>query len=197
MGAVIMLGYFVYAVLTLVLMGVGAFIAKRIGKPAWQGSLAVFLMSFLFVFWDAVPTLATHKYLCVTDYGFREFKSLEQWKAENPGVAETLVVIEKDNYEKRGKIEVMHLNKRFDWQRETESILLSVQRVTERIVDSATGDVLAEYVDIESGQSVAHPKAGFLAFRFWLYRPACHPNRPLPERGAFSELWTSVMRIGE
>jgi hypothetical protein len=196
MGAVILLGYVVYAVLTLVLMVVGGKVAKRYGKPADLVWIIVFFTSFLFVFWDTVPTLAVHSYLCHRDYGFREFKSLEQWKEENPGVAETLVPIPtKGNSETRGDLEVMHLNERFDWQREREWVLLSARLVTQRIVDIATGDVLAEYVDVASGRPLM--RGGILAYKFWLFRPDCNPSGPLPEKRSFSEFMVKSTEIGE
>ena len=42
-------------------------------------------------FWDWLPTVATHQFYCATDSGFWVYKTPEQWKAQNPGVMETLV----------------------------------------------------------------------------------------------------------
>jgi hypothetical protein len=36
-------------------------------------------------------TVAVHQYYCAKDAGFWVYKTLGQWKAENPGVMETLV----------------------------------------------------------------------------------------------------------
>ena len=195
----VLLLYFIYGLLTLLLMFVGRRVARRLGKPPQWGSRPVWVASLLFVFWDTVPTLATHKYLCVTDYGFREFKSLAQWKAENPGVPETLVPIEKNDFEKRGNVEIRHLNARFDWQHEMKRILLSVRRSRERLLDTKTGEVLGEYVDYFAGAGPLGSGRDIevLDLKLWLYRPGCHPAGSKSELRPFSDLWNNAKRIGE
>ncbi len=64
--------------------------AKRNQRnPRLWGILAAFFMYNL-VFWDWIPTLLVHKYYCATEAGFWVYKTPEQWKVENPGIAETL-----------------------------------------------------------------------------------------------------------
>jgi hypothetical protein len=65
------------------------FFKNRSRKLAIYSGTTVFLAIFLPVFWDWIPTIIAHDYYC-KQAGFTEFKSVEQWKKENPGVWETL-----------------------------------------------------------------------------------------------------------
>jgi hypothetical protein len=49
------------------------------------------LVMYHLVFWDWVPTVVAHQYYCATEAGFWVYKTVDEWKAENPGVMETLV----------------------------------------------------------------------------------------------------------
>lgn len=42
-----------------------------------------FLVVYLPVFWDHIPTLIAHQYYCETEAGFWQYKTVEQWKKEN------------------------------------------------------------------------------------------------------------------
>jgi hypothetical protein len=199
LGLMFLAGFALYGLLALVLMWVAARVAKHYGKPARWGWLPVFLASFLFLFWDTAPTLIAHKTLCVRNYGFTQHKSLEQWQQENPGVVETLVPIEKNDFEERDIVEIRHLNARFDWQRETKEVFLSIRRSRERLVDTKTGEVLGEYVDYFAGAGPIGLGGSdeLVAFKLWLYRPGCQPKGPGQEGRSFSEFWVKAKRIGE
>ncbi len=94
---------------------------------------------------------ATMKPFYCVDSGFWLYKSPQQWKRENPGVAETL---KQDGSrfsrfnEKTGQYEGgFVLNQRFEWHtigwRHWHNLVTSEQRV----VDSATGEVMARRLD--------------------------------------------------
>ncbi|RLA16804.1 MAG: hypothetical protein DRQ61_05740 [Gammaproteobacteria bacterium] len=68
--------------------------AKAEGRPGWHYGLPAVLPTFGIMFWDWILTVITHQYSCATEGGFTLYKTLDQWKAENPGVAETLVARE-------------------------------------------------------------------------------------------------------
>lgn len=195
MGFVMLLGFLAYGLLTIVLMVVGGKIAKRYGKPADLVWIIVFFTSFLFVFWDTVPTVMVHNHYCEQDYGFREFKSLEQWKQENPGVAETLVPIERDNREMIEGREFLHLNARFDWQREYRNVFLSVRKRIEQLVDIETGEVLAEYVEYTAGRHIM--RGGLLAYKFWLFKPSCYAAGTRNDGLEFNRFWGKAYQLGE
>ncbi len=68
--------------------------AKAEGRPGWHYGLPAVLPTFGIMFWDWILTVITHQYSCATEGGFTLYKTLDQWKAENPSVAETLVARE-------------------------------------------------------------------------------------------------------
>lgn len=65
---------------------------RQRGKKHWGRNTA--LIFALIMFWDLPIVWGTHSYQCANNAGFTLNKTLEQWKTENPGVAETLVARE-------------------------------------------------------------------------------------------------------
>lgn len=97
-GLMILLFFVVYlAVLVWVTRSTASWATRNNRSPWRWGALAVFVMYNL-VFWDFIPTLVTHKYYCSNEAGFWVYKTPEQWKLENPGVAETLSNIPSKQY---------------------------------------------------------------------------------------------------
>lgn len=91
MGAVILPLMGLYFVLLIVAARLGwRFAEKRAWKKRWLGAVLGFLIVYLPVLGDWIPTVLAHKYYCANEAGFWEYKTLDQWKAENPGVFETL-----------------------------------------------------------------------------------------------------------
>lgn len=56
---------------------------KHERRPKLWGFIAGFVMYNL-VFWDFLPTLIAYKYYCATECGFEVYKTVEQWRQENP-----------------------------------------------------------------------------------------------------------------
>jgi hypothetical protein len=90
LGLMVLLAIGLYFVILMVATYWGYRIFKnRSRKSAIYSGTTVFLAIFLPVFWDWIPTVIAHDYYC-KQAGFTEFKPVEQWKKENPGVWETL-----------------------------------------------------------------------------------------------------------
>jgi hypothetical protein len=91
MLAIAVLFFFgVYLLITLwVVLTTIAWAKRNNRSPLKWGGVAAFVMYNL-VFWDWLPTVVAHQYYCATEAGFWVYKTPEQWKEENPGVAETL-----------------------------------------------------------------------------------------------------------
>ena len=68
----------------------GVAYAKRHGKRAWLWAMLAFLVVFLPIFWDWIPTVVAHKYYCATEAGFWIYKTPEQWKKDNPQAMENI-----------------------------------------------------------------------------------------------------------
>ena len=63
--------------------------ARKNGRNAKLLGWSAALVMYLIPFWDWLPTVATHQYYCATEAGFWVYKTVDQWKQENPGVMET------------------------------------------------------------------------------------------------------------
>ena len=145
--------------------------AKKHEKNVWLwGGVSAFIMYNL-VFWDWIPTVVAHKYYCSTEAGFWVYKTVDQWKAENPGVAETLhseiLPSQKTPY---GHMEI--INKRFREEFHKKKIFPLPTTVTERrVVDVNTNDILAK--EIAVGSNVNPRFDGLQGYKFWLSPKPC------------------------
>ena len=148
--------------------------AKR-GLPRgkrWLAAAGGFLIVYLPVFWDHVPTLIAYKYYCEKEAGFWVYKTMDQWKAENPGVAETLVAYN-DGRSARG---AYILNQRFNWAvKKNGPLWFNRWKWHHEVVDSKSGEALVRYIDFSTGNGNI---GGEPPLRFWLQSEHCSDGEP-------------------
>lgn len=176
MGVVILGAIALYLIISLVVVVLVARAAKKRGKSSWRWGGAAALVMYLLVFWDHIPTILVHKYYCEKEAGFWVYKTVDQWKAENPGVAETMVANKGEPPSRQGNMEnytdTYSLNQRLNWVvKKTGPLVLNRWRWEKEVVDTKTNEVLVRYVDFSTG-------SGFLggpprSFRFWLQSDHC------------------------
>lgn len=145
--------------------------AHENGKSAKRWGWGTAFVMYSIVFWDWIPTVALHQFYCLKDSGFWVYKTLDQWKAENPGVMETLVANKKAVIIQNAYV----LNQRFNWVVEQEPFfpLNHMMRNEQQVVDSQTGDVLARYVDFSTSherRQAGWPSSGW---KLWLRSDHC------------------------
>lgn len=153
------------------------------GKKRLLGATIGFLIIYLPVFWDWIPTVAMHQYYCSKESGFWIYKSLAQWKAENPGVMETLVDNSPNEYPNwprenwHGKI-IASINQRFGMSSTNHlansserEIFPNIWRWKTELIDKRNGDVLARQIDFSSGNDGYI--GGLHSLRFWLEAQGC------------------------
>lgn len=161
--------------------------AKKRGRsPIRWGIMAGFIMYHI-VFWDFLPTLIVYKYFCATKAGFWVYKTPEQWKAENPGVAETLTWRERsEHYEAPGVTFGFRLNDRILWiTKQEKGSVVPVGISEESIVDSMNNEVLVRKISIWTG------KPGKEITRFWT-----KIGRNNPSSKEFSQILSNYREIG-
>ncbi len=176
MGLVI-LGLLALYVMISILVVIGVIkYSKKNGKSAlrWAGGAALVL--YLIPFWDWLPTVVMHRYYCSTEAGFWVYKTFDQWRQENPGVAETLVANKGAPSTRQGDManhtDTYFLNQRFNWVvKKTGPFLLNQWQWEKEVIDIKTNDVLVRYVDFSTG-------SGFIGGpprtdRFWLQSDHC------------------------
>jgi hypothetical protein len=156
--------------------------AKRWG---WGAALGMYLL----VFWDWIPTVAVHQYYCATESGFWVYKTLDQWKAENPGVMEGLVSYNKNpsgfnvNWPSEQKQRsdghqkeiIEHINERFDEKVSWEDVssILPITRRENMFLDVTNNVVIARYVDFGTGNSVKNTIGPPGPLKFWMHNGSC------------------------
>lgn len=169
--------------ITLFVMGVAAKLAKEKGKNPVKWAGLSFAALFVLVAWDYYPSRWAHQYYCEKEAGFWVYKTLEQWKAENPGVMETLVA-NKGALSIRDGDMVNHtdtysLNQRFNWVvawHDAISLrLLPIRRIEQIVIDTKTNGVLARYVDfaVGYGNPLVVNLDGLRGLKFWLHSEHC------------------------
>ena len=150
---------FLLALYLLLFIGVVWLVARWAGKHGrskWRwGLLAAFVMYNL-VFWDFIPTYVVYKYYAHTKAGFWVYKTPEQWKAENPGVAETLTWKDRsDRYEAPGIAYGFRLNERIvDIRIYNKSPMLHVTIGTDLLIDTQRNKILAKQTSVSSEVSL-------------------------------------------
>lgn len=173
-----MIGFFVlfaFAIYLLLSAWVVFAVARRAEKNdrnKWLwGGVAGFVMYNL-VFWDVIPTILLHKHYCATKAGTWTYKTLDQWKVENPGIADTLTWQEgSKTFYAEGIDYGMILNERFNWERKVERTLaVPVRTTTESIVDTQSKQVVAKHVKIWSGYRSGD---GWSTLKKWVGLEAC------------------------
>ena len=158
-----------------------------------------FLAIYLPVFWDHIPTVVTHQYYCKTEAGFWVYKTPEQWKRENPNVAQTLTYSRLSplsiNSEKT--LQITHLNERFEGQRSFGRLhVVPVTIFTDIVIDRNSGDILAKYVTVGSGHGNMLVGNDWRAMKFWLKLGPCEGEK-LQFRGAYESIQEAYKKIGE
>ena len=145
-----------------------------------------FLIVYLPLMWDWIPTELAHRYYCKKEAGLWIYKTLDQWKAENPGVWETLTVDDKNISRDGGSVnykDTIRLNQRIDYSitRIKISSLLSIFKKSHQIIDTENEDVLGVYVNLSYGYPGrialgVLPGDGLSGYKFWMVKTYCANN---------------------
>ena len=154
--------------------------AKKNGKSAKRWGWGAALVMFMIPCWDWIPTVATHQYYCAKDSGFWVYKTLDQWKAENPGVMETLIENKGAPSTRQGDMgnftDTYFLNQRINMVVKEHRLLslLSNHLLERELVDTKTTEVLARYTDYWSGGNPI--TEGLAGLKFWLHSERCRDS---------------------
>lgn len=161
--------------------------ARKNGKSAKRWGWGAAFVMYSIVFWDWIPTVAVHQFYCAKDSGFWVYKTLDQWKQENPGVMETLVDNSPNEYPNwpsenwNGK-RITSINQRFGLlykdhlsMPEEGELFFHVWRWETEMVDKRTGEVLARRISYTSGNDGYI--GGVHSLKFWLVSDGCLENK--------------------
>lgn len=197
MGLVILGALTLYLLLSIFAVIGATRYAKKNGKSAKRWGWGAALVMYLIPFWDWLPTVAMHQYYCSTEAGFWAYKTVDQWKRENPGVMETLVENSRSPQgispgwptENRPDMSIAHINQRFGMgyknhlsSQEEGELFLHVWRWKYELLDKKTGEVLARQVDFSTGNGYI---GGEPPIKFWLQSGHCANSKE--QSNKFSE----------
>jgi heme/copper-type cytochrome/quinol oxidase subunit 2 len=138
------------------------------------GFVAVVVLS-LPITWDAIPTWIAFKYYANKEAGLTVFKTLDQWKTENPGMADTLEPYGKYYNDPRSKVIELSdnksrwmLNARFAYDKKVTYAQSGIRLVSQEITDIKTAKAMIKWVSVGSGNSGGLVSGGDRWWKFWL-----------------------------
>ena len=158
--------------------------ARQRGRSGWKWGLAAGLVMYMLVFWDWIPTVVAHKYYCARYGGFTQYKSIDEWKRENPGSSDGLTAHigwESDPVISDGKI-TYSVNQKISLESSRTKKFLYIIRRESRIKEKETGEVLAELINFGTDiQPFSVGARSIIDYKFWLKNSTC--NDPIVTDG--------------
>jgi len=173
MGLLFIVIFVLYLIISLIVIGIGMHKARLRGYKRWQGGLLAAFIMYNLLFWDLIPVYVVHGYQCDNNAGFTIHKTLEQWKQENPGVAETLVPIKNSSSIKMGNTTRYQLNQRFAWDITYSKVWHIVRKTDELIIDTETGEIMAHYSDFSASSGRLYNANKLSDYKIWFEARAC------------------------
>jgi hypothetical protein len=164
----------------------------------WAAATGGFLAVYLPVFWDYIPTLIVHKYYCEKEAGFWIYKTMEQWKKENPGVAETLTWSnqERQTVDPKTGGRMLHLNERITERLNQHRLLLLPITISDYgLIDSKNEEMLAKQVIVSAGYGNMMVSSDWRGMKFWLQLGSCF-GHGISGMHAFNPVRESFKKIG-
>lgn len=144
---------------------------SRLKRWVWGGSVA--LIFYLIPFWDFVPMLIAHSYLCSAEAKFEIVKTAQQWREENAKEPNVLKRAVGAKGERVGDVTRYRLNERLVIeQKDLTFVFPGVRRAEARLIDSGNAQVLAHYVDFVTGYGHLMV-GGNRSWKFWMDLGAC------------------------
>jgi hypothetical protein len=197
MGLLVMVIFALYLLVCIIAILWGRKQARMRGYKGWQGGLLAAFIMYNLVFWDLIPVYAIHTYQCNNNAGFTVYKTLEQWKVENPGVAETLVSAVDSNRTQTKSTIQYQLNQRFIKRVHYEKIWHVVRKRDEMIIDLKTGEVIAEYIDFDGNPSQFISANIWNDYKFWLAgAESCERDMWPKKQIEFNGFTTNIEKLG-
>jgi len=173
--------FLVYILFSIGLAWVAAKLAHAGGIKGWKLGVPVFVLMLGLIFWDWLPMEVVYRYQCATHAGFKQFKALNEWKQENPGVAETLTPISGVRSTFDGSRERYQLNQRFVWDIIRKRHLFHIIEKEERVVDVKNDEILARYVDFMTDIPPIGWGANSLSdYKIWIQKRSCELDSSRP-----------------
>jgi hypothetical protein len=160
--------------------------------------LAGFLLVFLPVFWDTIPTLAAHRRYCEQEAGFHVYKTVEHWARENPGAKDVPPTGGAVIFRLPGGGVGYQINSGLRSETKSQRRSWGIHMRNESIVDSNTGEVLFQYLDFNTGITniFAYGVRSLRDLKTWLKRDHCVADRDKSGLNEFAAMVERAKAIG-
>jgi len=161
----------------------------------WRITAIIGMLSI--VFWDLIPIYGIHTYQCASNSGFSVYKTLDEWKQENPGVVETLVPVSQRST--IGNTTRAQLNQRFAWDITRSQVWYTLYKKDEQIIDIKTGEVLAENIDFYTNliNPMVMPTTHIRDFKIWMKINTCEKSGHRTNRKRFYQFEAIIENLGK
>jgi hypothetical protein len=153
--------FLVYLAFSIFLVRKAVAAARNRGRKGWKWGLPVAFVMYLIPFWDHVPTLVIHEYLCATEAGLWVYKTPDMWKDKNLAINDSLVANEHTDVSRKndGEVSAYELNEFFIYENRVEKVpVFPVWIDSALIIDAATSEVLVRQSNVTSGYSGSRVK---------------------------------------
>lgn len=191
-GLIVVVSFTLYLILTLGVIRFAGSWASRRGRRKWPWCTAAGFFMYLLIAWDQIPTFLVTEYYCATQAGLTVYKTPEQWKLENPGVAETLTWSNDSPSKAVGRWgEDISINERMVWSIRQDGLeYLPVGIYNQEIRDIKNGAILARDVSVGAGYDKWLDYNGFQKLKFWIGGQGCNSGHGdfLSIKGKFKRL---------
>lgn len=180
----------VYLLIAIVVVRLAIRYARGHGRSAKRWGWGAALVMYLIPFWDWLPTVATHQYYCAKDSGFWVYKTVDQWKAENPGVMEALVYKKDMPHIQTPYGRATVLNQRFLYIYKYEGPFpFNRWRIETEIRDNKNGEVIARQINFSTSQE--RREAGWSGWKIWLDSERCSIENHR-DQGSFGQITAQI-----
>jgi len=185
--------------------------AGRNGHRRWLWSLIAGIVMYHVAAWELIPVHLAVNYYCSKEGGLKVYKSLEQWKGENPGVAEKLIW--QDNSPSLSSRELpkavvggwqvmkfydgYELNERIiELSQQTSLAHLPVRISQKRLVDVETNEMLASWTTVRGGYEFSLNGDMIGLFRFYVYTDGCSGAKVKDKLEEYHSLRNDFKQLG-
>ncbi len=154
LGLVLLILIYFYLWISIRLVEKSSKLAKVFGISGWVFGLPIALLMYNLAFWDWLPTVIVHKYLCENDSGFYPKKTFEEWNIENPGAVSSLKrSLEPSSVQTNENSTIYWLTQRFYYEKVRENVFLSVEKTEKKFFDADTDELIARSINYTKGHS--------------------------------------------
>lgn len=188
----------IYLILSVALVKKAVESARKRDIAGWKWGLPIALVMYFIVFWDHIPTITVHKYLCSKHAGFNVYQTLSQWENDNQNLfgeitpnkkIEPLVIGDKIRYQ---------FNQYFVEDIIREKKILGIEKTIKHIVDLKSEKVLAKYVDYSTGiLPIGLGSLSLRDYKLWMNVGSCEDDGFKKNRRKFYKFALSIKHIGD